>query len=857
MNLKHLKHKLVHYLEQVPDRVRARKWLVWALVIGGTVLAIAGVHRTRFDFSIEGWFAEDDPAVMAMDEFHARFGSDDNLYIVYEARDGNVFSTPSLQAARALRRDLLTRARVAADGSPLKHIVKITTLENAPVLKVEGDALVSRNLVGSTIPTSRQALDEIARTAETQRSLPLQYFSKDHRYGGILVETNFGTVPVGAQSAAGVTSDTVDLSFDGKAAQQRVRFKPTDMPEYVAFMNAVKVTLDKPEFAGRFEYHPVGNPASTEYNIQVLQEMGLLYLAMMAIMVAVLWFVFRSFSGVLWPALIVILSAVWTIGLFGWLGVPFTAFLILTVAMILVIGISDSIHILSGYEYFREKGEDHQTAMRSSFHSSANACFLTAITGIIGILSIVSAPIIPLEVEGFSTSVGIAFAFIFTMYVLPLMVDLWWAPRKKPEPVSGRYQRTIAFMAGFVPNLTPHIQAALVEVYPFVRKYRYLITAVSALALTVCLYGMLQLKVDTNPKSMFPRHAQIRDDIDIADRHMEGSQMLEIYFDFGTENALYDPVVLRRMDALQNTIETRYSKYVIRTLSVVDVVKSSYKALNEDRPEMYTIPPTRQLAANTFFMFDNSNPIDRRKMVSDDYSKAHIGVYLRNGGSYEYTEAFESMQKDIDAATADLKQKYPKAQASVTGTFTLTMQASDYVSWNALQSFGWATLVITVVLLFIFASAKAGLISVAANAVPVTLTFGLMGLLGVPLDFTTVLIAPIVIGLAVDDTVHFLSHYRHEVSRDGDMKRALVDTIKEAGQAVTFTSLILVLGLSVLGLSSSPGNANVGIYGALSVFVGWVCEILLTPALILVFGLDFRKKRAPEAHPVAAVAETT
>jgi predicted RND superfamily exporter protein len=853
--IKQLEHGLAHYFESVPDQVSRKKWFVWLFVIAATVFAIMGMGRTKFDMTIEAWFADDDPTIAAMDEFRARFGSDDHLYIVYKPRDGDVFSTKSLETARALRRDLLDRMLAAKEGSPLKHIVKITTLANAPVLKVQDDALVSSTLVGATVPTSRQGLAEIRKTAESQRSLALQYFSRDHRYGGILVETNFGAIPrddetrpaqgssAAAKASAGNSAaDDPNMAFDGKSEHTRVHFEPTDLAQYLDFINDIKASLNKPEFAGHFEYHAVGNPAATEYNMQSLQEMGVLYTAMLAIMIGVLWFVFRSLSGVLWPSLIVILSAVWTIGFTSWLGVPFTAFLILTVAMILVIGISDSIHILSGYEYFRNKGQDHRSAMRSAFRSSANACFLTAVTSMVGILSVVFTPIVPIQVEAITTAAGIGFAFLLTIYLLPLMVELWWRPRKTAQAPQGRRRRMLAFVGNRVPKMAPLVQAGLQRVFPFVQKFKYPIAGVALVALAICLYGMSQLRVDTNPKGMFPKDAKIRGDMDIADRNMLGSQTLKVYFDLGAENALHDPFVLERMDELQKTLESKYGKYVVRTLSLVDVVKRSYQVLNEDRPQMYAVPQTRAAAANTFFMFDNSNTTERRKMVSDDYSKGHINVYLRTAGSYEYTRVFDLMQKDIDAATADLKQKYPQAQASVTGLFTLMMQGSDYLSWNALSSFGWAIVTISVILLLIFGSLKAGVISVAANAVPVTLTFGLMGLLGVPLDFTTVLIAPIVIGLAVDDTVHFLVHYRHEVSIDGDVHRALVDTIKEAGQAVTYTSLVLALGLSVVALSSSPGNANVGIYGALAVLVGWVCELLLTPALILIFGLRFEKR---------------
>lgn len=854
-----VKQTISNYLGTVPDQVLRVKWLVWLVVIAATALAVAGMERTKFDMTIEGWFADDDPTIVAMDGFRARFGSDDHHYIIYKPKDGNVFSARSLETARQLRLDLQQRLATAAPDSPLRRIVKVTTLINAPVLKVEGDALVSRNLVGLTTPSAPAQLAEIARTAQSQRSLPLQYFSQDHKYGAILVETNFGAMAVAQEvrgarqtkAAAATVADGMDMSFDGATLDERVRFKPTDLPEYLDFVKAIEVTLNKPQFAGHFEYFPVGNPESTVYNMVMLEEMGMLFMLMLVMMVTVLWFLFRSLSGVLWPSLIVILSTVWIVGFAGWLGVPFTAFLMLTVVMILVIGIADSIHILSGYEFFRNQGLDHRAALRSAFRSSANACFITAVTTMVGMLSVLFTPIVPIQVFGATTAAGIGLAFLFSMYVLPVMLELWWAPARASAP-QGMRRKAAAAVGRFVPDLALLIQRMLGKVFPFVDKARYQIVAVAAAVLVVCLYGMSQVKVDTDFKTQFPEDAKIRTNMDIADQHMAGSQLLEIYLDLGGEYALHDPVVLKRIDTLQRTLETKYAKYVVRTLSVVDVAKSSYQVLNEDRPEMNTVPGSREAAANTLFMFDNSNPNQRRKMVSDDYSKCHITVYLRNAGSSEYTDVFKAMQQDIDAAAADLKQTYPAAKASVTGLFTLMMQGSDYLSWTSLASFGWAIITISVIMLLIFGSLKAGLVSVIANAIPVTLTFGLMGLLGAPLDFTTVLIAPIVLGIAVDDTIHFLTHYRQQVQVDGDVRRALVATIAEAGQAVTFTSLILALGFSMLIFSASPGNANVGIYATIAVLVGLVCELLVTPALVLISGLTFPRQAAPAAAQVSA-----
>ncbi len=702
-------------------------------------------------------------------------------------------------------------------------------------------------LVGDDVPDTQEGLDEIRRLADSQETFPRLYYSKDGRYGAMQIETNFGTIPIDesheesrtetapTDSPADTTQAAAEFSMtfdEGAAEDEVVRFKPTDLSEYYDFMVEVQRTLNKPEYAGHFEYFPVGNAAATEYDMKVLEEMGLLYMAMLVIMVVVLWLLFRTPAGVLWPLSIVVLSCVWTIGFTGWLGYTVTAFLILTVVMVLVIGIADTIHILSGYVYFRNKGSEHRLALRQAFHSAANASFLTTVATMLAMLSVVFTPIVPIKVFGLMTAAGVGLAFLLTVYLLPLMLDLWW-------PLKSNAVAPKLSVRRYMPDVSALMQRGLVRIMPFVSRFRHAIFVLFMSVLAVCFYGGTQVRVDTDAIAQYPKDAPIRESFAIADNEMIGSQSLVVYLNLGGEYAFHDPVVLKRLEALQLTIEKKYPEYVIRTASIVDVTKKSYQTLHEDRPEMQIVPPSHELVAQTLFMFDNSNPNERRRMVSDDYSEAHITIYMRNAGSYEYTRIFADMTKDIDAAVDSLKKEYPETEASITGIFSLIMQGSNYLSWTSLSSFGMAIITISLLLLVMFGSMRAGLIAIVANCVPATLSFGLMGLLDMPMDFTTVLIAPIIVGIAVDDTIHFMTHYQSEVAVDGNIERALRDTIEKVGQAVAFSSLILGLGLSVLGLSSSVGNANVGIFGALAIFAGLACELLLLPALILIFRLKF------------------
>jgi predicted RND superfamily exporter protein len=193
------------------------------------------------------------------------------------------------------------------------------------------------------------------------------------------------------------------------------------------------------------------------------------------------------------------------------------------------------------------------------------------------------------------------------------------------------------------------------------------------------------------------------------------------------------------------------------------------------------------------------------------------------------------MRADIDASVRELQRKYPEAKVSITGMLTLMMQGADYLTSNELQSFVASILLVCAVLLVLFGSFKAGTIALVPNLMPSILAYGSLGLLDLPLDITTMMIAPIIIGIAVDDTVHFVTHYRHEVIIDGDIRRALQAAICDCGQSVVFATLVLGLGFGVMAFASNGGVANLGIFGALAIFVGLLNDLFLLPAIILVF----------------------
>lgn len=830
--------RLSAHFENLPDALRKRRLVVGIVFLALLAASIFGIGKLRMDMTIEGWFHKEDPTLVAFHRYHEQFGSEDGVYIIYKPKDGDVFSPASLEAVRGIQEDLINyRSRLKeGEKSALDHIVKVNTLVNASVLTVDGDLLVSKALVGDTVPTSPEAIAQIKAIADAEKQLPLQFFSRDHKYGGIHIETDFGAIPVDAEE---VTEDT-ELSLDQAAAPDEnkpVEFKPTDQADYLKLFEEINRILDKPEYAKHLDYYAVGNTAAAEHDVKMSEEMGMLYVAAFAIIMVLLWFLFRSASAVTWSMLIVILSTVFTLGVTGLLGLTVTGFLILTILLILTVGVADSVHALTGYTRLRTSGVDHQQALRRTYKYTGVALLLTGVTNMTGTMALNITPVVPIQNFAIMSTLGILFALLLTFYLLPVLIDLWSTVSKKKVIVEMPEKKRFL-------DVLPFLRSVLDKVVPLVERRPVAFIVPFILVLGVSVYGATQVKIDSQILDQYPEDSTFTQSVKVADEHMMGAYAMVLYLDMKEDFALQDPNVLKAMDALQKKFETDYAKYVVTTNSIAYVAKDANRKLNGNVADYERIPDTRETLAQTLFLFNSANPSERQRLVDDSYRKANIKISLHSYGSYEYYEVFKKMRADIDAMMAELKSKYPKAEVSITGIFALQMQASQYITENQAVTFGIALVAVSVILLLVFGSFKVGLIALIPNLIPALLTLGLLGISGVPLDFFTMMLAPIIIGISVDDTVHFISNYQLQLAKDDDVNAALRRTMADAGPGVVFTALILGLGFGIMSIASAAGTSNMGKFGGLAIFMGLLNDLFLLPALLLTFKPKFKKETA-------------
>ena len=869
---------------KMPNRVLRSKRLVLvvlALVSIGMFYAMA--TRTVFDLSSESFMQDESPAQMALDEFRRQFGSDRSVFIIYKPTDGDVFSTQSLTAMQQLTSDLenwqsLDRAKFpGVDLDQLIHIRRVKSLANIRLQESVGDALLSGRLLPKALPETAEDLNSFKARAMAQPDYVSSFYSKDGGYGGILVQTDFGTVPIeGYKSAvdiAGVELDDsfsdFDVSFDEAAVIQEVEYRDVDPRDYLDFSDALGAVYG--QYDEQLMYYPVGEPTIMSQMQDVLEQLRILGFLMVIIFAVLLWVLFRSASALVWSMVTITLSVAWCWGVTVLLGVTLSSMIALTILLIFSVGIADCVHVMSAYFSFRREGIEHYAALTKSYEKVGLAILLTTVTTAAGILVLATSNLEPIRIFALMCAFGVVLAFFFTIVLLPILLDLWhptavtekgsvadrlgdrWhALGNVPKLVIALATATAIFivlggMLGLFINtviaLTYWIinahQQILARVPTIVEGAPRLILAFFAIILALCIYGSTKIVIDTNISGLFKDDHPLAVAVNVVDNNMAGSQDMEVMIDTKTVDGMLDVDLLTAVDALQTSLEARYPNTIGRTYSLANIVKDTNQVMNDDNPEFYRIPKSNQTVSQLLYLFNSANPEDRRNLVSDDYSRSHIAVTSRSMGSFGYQQMFAEVELDIEARFAHLKTAYPDLEIVLTGTMATFMVVSDEIARSQFNGFALALVLISLIMIITLGSLRGGVMGMIPNAIPAFLAFGLMGLLGIPLDTDTLLIAPVILGIAVDDTIHFMTHYRVELTKSKSISIALESAIREVGQAVMFTTMVIGLGFAVLSFSDYLGMAKVGFFGSLSIFFALFCDLFLIPAMIIVFKPSF------------------
>jgi len=562
---------------------------------------------------------------------------------------------------------------------------------------------------------------------------------------------------------------------------------------------------------GKFEIYQIGYPLIKTTLSQFIQNDMLNFVPLAGfVLLTSLFFSFRSPVGMAVPLATALLSIGWTLGFMGWVGYPVNVITASVPAILITVGSTEDTHIISEYFQALREGRSKRDSINHAIQAVALPIFLTSLSTILGFGSIAINKITILKQFGIVSAFGLFANFLITIMVVPTVLTFLGTPRRlagNPHEGTGK---------------TDSLDRLLHRVGALVLHRKKTVGIVTILLVVISFVGVFRIVLNNDFISFFKKSSFIRVRIDDAHDRLAGLLNFYTVIETYRENGLKEPAVLKQVADLQSFISTIDG--VDKTISLADYVKVMSREMNNGDKKFEAIPDNEQLIAQYILLMDQSQ-ID--KYTNYNYGTGNIFVRHNISSSWELSRVLEEIKKYTGQnMTKDLTVKF-------TGEGILINSAADSLAAGQAYSLLLALAAIFIIMTVLFTSFKAGFLSLIPNSVPIILNFGIMGWFGIPLNTGTTMLAAIALGIAVDDTVHMMVRYNHEMKVSGEQsERILYNCLLREGRPIIYTSVALFFGFGVLVFSNFNPNIQFGYLAALVMVYALLADLLLTPVLL-------------------------
>jgi predicted RND superfamily exporter protein len=425
-----------------------------------------------------------------------------------------------------------------------------------------------------------------------------------------------------------------------------------------------------------------------------------------------------------------------------------------------------------------------------------------------------SADLAPIGHLGILSSAGVLLAFLYSVTLLPALIAIL--------PMRQVAMKNAGTGEGFVAG-------ALIKVGRFATKNPWQVVMVLLVVLGWSVVGASQVRFSHEPTKWFPKEHEVRKALELIDSKLSGSQTIEILVDTGKKNGLYEPDVLRRFESVMRYSELlRYQDlYVGKAISITDVVKETHQALNNNQHAYYKLPEERSLVAQELILFENTGSDDLELFTDNDFQVGRLSLRIPMVDSVQYAQFFDSLEEGLNRILGD------ELEYKITGIAPVFGKTFVGMIHSMGKSYMIAFAIITPLMILLVGNLRLGIISMIPNLVPVVAVLGIMGWFDLSLDVSTVVIGSILIGLAVDDTIHFFHRFQRYFAENSDVDASVSKTMETTGSALVITSLVLGSGFLSIGMMGTMLNTvTFGLLTAAGIAIAFVADIVISPAII-------------------------
>lgn len=762
--------------EKIADIVL--KYRLAFIVLLLTITAFMGYQARKVEMSYDfvKVVPQDDPEMLFFKDFLQTFGEDGNLFII-GLKDSALYRYDNFRRFQALATKIQ-----ALEG--INQVISLPTLQD--IHKNETDKRFEVKPLFDPAPRNQEELDSLLQQAQLIRFYEGQIWNSEN--GATMIVAALKREILGTSEREPLVFEMIRLAGEFSAE--------TGIQTHYSGIPYIRTVVAK----------------------SVKQELNIFLILSLIVTLVVMYLFFRSVAPVLFSVVLIGIVVVWTLGTLGILGYKITMLTGLLPPILVVIGIPNCVYLLTKYHQEYIHTHNQRLALKNIIKKIGIVALITNTTTAIGFLVLLTVDISILREFGTVAAINIANTFCISLIFIPAVFS--YLP-----PPSLHNTR----------HLERRNMQRVLDLFIFIAdNHRAKVYVVCIVLVALSVVGMLRIRAVSYMVDDLPEDSMVVKDLAFFEANFAGIMPLEIVIDTGKPKANRDLKRLRKVAMLEDSLSK--IPYISPPLSMVTFVKAANQALGTVKIEETYALPTQSgelLTIERYTRGQKGQAGELAKSFTDTTGqRLRISLKVADIGSLRTDSLMRAaILPRIDSALAGTDMK-----AHVTGTTLLFLKGNDYLIANMRQSLFMAIGLIGIVIGLLFRNIRIMLITITSNLLPILMTAGMMGFLGIALKPSTALIFSIAFGIAVDDAVHYLSRYRQALKLTGfNVAESVRIAIHETGISMMYTSIVLFAGFIIFTWSDFGATQALGALTSSTLIVAMVTNLVLLPCLLNTF----------------------
>ena len=782
------------FWEAVARLILRNRVLILILIGVGTGLMMAQWNKMRFTYTEANLLPDRHPTNLEYNTFLDVFGEEGNI-IVLGVKDSTLLTVEKLNAWN----------RFSKSFGENENIEAIITLQDLKKLikNQKNQQFDFEPIINDSIRTN----DELK---ELQRSLSLDF----PFYDDVLYNKESKAIRTIIYLKKSIVNTSVRKDF---------------------IINELVPKIESFERKTNLNVRASGMPYVRTLNSQnIIDEIEVFILAAILITSLIFYLFFRSYRATFISMIVVVIGVMWTFGILGLLEYEITVLTALIPPLIIVIGVPNCIFLINKYQHEVNKHGNKAKSLQRVITKVGNATLMTNTTTASGFATFVITQSKLLTEFGTVASLSIMAIFILCLLIIPIIYS--FMPMPKEKHLEHLNKRWINRLGDWIEHTVKHKNIA--------------IYSISLILLVTSIIGIYQIKTSGSLLEDMPKSAEFFEDIEFYEQEFNGVMPLEILIDTKRKKGVLKRSTLKRMNELEELIVE--IPELSKPLSIVGLVKYAKQAFYNGNPKYYQLPTAQENSFILAYAKNTTNDVSLLKNYVDSTGQyARITTFMKNAEIDKMERIEERLKEKIEKIFPD-----DRYEVTLTGKAFLFQKGTRFLIRNLILSLALAIVLISLFMAYMFRSFRMIVISLIPNLLPLLVTAGMMGYLGVPIKPSTILVFSIAFGISVDDTIHFLAKYRQELlANHWRIKKSIFAALRETGVSMFYTSIVLFFGFSVFITSNFGGTVALGALISGTLLLAMMANLLLLPVLLLSLERSIANKQVLKEPPLNIIPE--